>query len=64
MVPRHFSRAIQRAGGTDNAFTSREYTGYFELLASDRIGLPIELEADRMVNLALTKDAVSPKGML
>lgn len=56
--PKTFSRTIQRAGGKDNAFTSREYTGYFELLASDRIGLPIELEADRMRNLVLTKEAV------
>ncbi len=56
--PKTFSQTIQRAGGTDNAFTSKEYTGYFELLASDRIGLPIELEADRMRNLVLTKDAV------
>jgi zinc protease len=56
--PKTFSQAIQRAGGTDNAFTSKEYTGYFELLASDRIGLPIELEADRMRNLVLTKTAV------
>jgi zinc protease len=56
--PKTFSQTIQRAGGTDNAFTSKEYTGYFELLASDRIGLPIGLEADRMRNLALTKEAV------
>ena len=56
--PKSFSQAIQRAGGMDNAFTSREYTGYFELLASDRIGLPIELEADRMRNLILTPEAV------
>ncbi len=56
--PKTFSQAIQRAGGTDNAFTSREYTGYFELLASDRIGLPIEMEADRMRNLILTPGAV------
>ena len=56
--PKTFSQAIQRAGGTDNAFTSKEYTGYFEQLAADRIGLPIELEADRMRNLVLTKEAV------
>lgn len=56
--PKTFSQAIQRAGGTENAFTSKEYTGYFELLASDRIGLPIELEADRMQNLVLTQEAV------
>jgi zinc protease len=56
--PKTFSRTIQRAGGRDNAFTSRDYTGYFELIASDRIDLPIELEADRMQNLVLTKEAV------
>jgi zinc protease len=56
--PKTFSQTIQRAGGRDNAFTSKDYTGYFELLASDRIDLPIELEADRMQNLILTKDAV------
>lgn len=56
--PKTFSQTIQRAGGMDNAFTSRDYTGYFELLASDRITLPINLEADRMQNLVLTRDAV------
>ena len=56
--PKTFAQTIQRAGGTDNAFTSKDYTGYFELLAADRISLPIELEADRMVNLVLTRDAV------
>lgn len=56
--PKTFSQTIQRGGGTDNAFTTREYTAYFELLASDRIGLPIEMEADRMKNLALTPASV------
>jgi len=56
--PKTFSQTIQRSGGTDNAFTSKDYTGYFELLASDRIDLPIELEADRMQNLILTKESV------
>ncbi|MDA8084110.1 MAG: pitrilysin family protein [Nitrospiraceae bacterium] len=56
--PKTFSQSIQRAGGTDNAFTTAEYTAYFEMLASDRLDLPIELEADRMRNLMLTDDAV------
>ncbi len=56
--PKTFSQTIQRAGGTDNAFTSHEFTGYFELLASDRIGLPVPMEADRMQNLILTPEAV------
>jgi zinc protease len=56
--PKTFSQTIQRAGGMDNAFTTRDYTAYFELLASDRIALPIEMEADRMTNLALTPASV------
>lgn len=56
--PKTFSRGIQRAGGWDNAFTTREYTAYFEMISSDRIGLPIALEADRMRNLVLTPSAV------
>lgn len=56
--PKTFTQTIQKAGGTDNAFTSREYTEYFELMASDRIEIPIELEADRMQNLILTPEAV------
>jgi zinc protease len=56
--PKTFSRNIQRAGGIDNAFTTREYTAYFEMLASDRLDLPIAMEADRMHNLVLTPEAV------
>ena len=56
--PKTFSQTIKRAGGVDNAFTSKEYTGYFQLLASDRIALPLALEADRMRNLVLTKESV------
>lgn len=56
--PKTFSQTIKRAGGIDNAFTSREYTGYFQLLASDRIELPIEMEADRMKNLILSPESI------
>ena len=56
--PKTFSQDIQRAGGMDNAFTTREYTGYFELLSADRLSLAIGREADRMRNLVLTDDAV------
>lgn len=41
---------INRNGGVDNAFTSADYTAYFELLPSDRIDLALRIEADRMVN--------------
>jgi zinc protease len=56
--PKTFSQTIKRAGGIDNAFTSKEYTGYFQMMAADRIDLPIALEADRMRNLVLTKESV------
>jgi zinc protease len=51
--PSLLSRIVQRNGGTDNAHTTKDYTAYFEILPSDRIGLAVELEADRMNNLTL-----------
>ncbi|NTU41681.1 MAG: insulinase family protein [Nitrospirales bacterium] len=48
-----FSAIVQRNGGSDNAFTTKDYTMYFQTIASDRIGLSIEMEADRMENLLL-----------
>jgi zinc protease len=46
-----FSRLIRKNGGMDNAFTSQDFTAYFENLASDRVELALELEADRMQGL-------------
>lgn len=48
-----FSRIIAKNGGTENAFTGKDYTAYFENLSSDQIDLALELESDRMVNLLL-----------
>lgn len=48
-----FSRTVARNGGRDNAFTSHDYTAYFQRVASDRLGLMMQMEADRMVNLRL-----------
>jgi zinc protease len=48
-----FSRLIRKNGGTDNAFTSQDFTAYFENLAADRVELALELEADRMQGLLL-----------
>jgi len=50
-----FSRIIQKNGGNDNAFTSNDYTAYYENLRSDRVQVAIDLEADRMRNLLLRK---------
>lgn len=54
--PEQISRLIQEAGGNINAFTSRDYTAYFETLAGQRVALAMELEADRMANLALREE--------
>ncbi|MGR3702543.1 MAG: M16 family metallopeptidase [Paracoccaceae bacterium] len=48
-----FSRTVARNGGQDNAFTSYDYTAYFQRVAADRLGLMMQMEADRMVNLRL-----------
>ncbi len=51
-----FSRMIAERGGNDNAFTSRDYTAYFENLSSDQIGLALELEADRLTGLVIADE--------
>ena len=48
-----FSRTIRKNGGNDNAFTSQDFTAYFENLAAYRVELALALEADRMQGLLL-----------
>ena len=48
-----FSRTVSRNGGDGNAFTGYDYTAYFQTIASDKLPLVMEMEADRMVNLTL-----------
>ncbi len=48
-----FSRIISENGGRENAFTSRDYTAYFQRLEKSRLPVSFELEADRMRNLQL-----------
>jgi len=52
-----FSRIVARNGGEENAFTSRDYTAYYEMLEKSRLDIALELEADRMRNLTMSKDA-------
>jgi zinc protease len=52
-APGEFSEIIAYNGGKDNAFTSKDYTAYFQRIASDRLKICFELEADRMVNLRI-----------
>ena len=54
--PGEFSRIVAELGGTENAFTSRDYTAYFETLSSQHLERAMELEADRMRNLRLDQE--------
>jgi len=53
-----FSETVEANGGSDNAFTSWDYTGYFQRVAADRLGLMMQMEAERMTDLVLDPDEV------
>ncbi|MGE5241429.1 MAG: M16 family metallopeptidase, partial [Bacteroidota bacterium] len=53
--PNEFSRIIAENGGRENAFTSYDYTAYFQMLEKSRLAVAFELEADRMHNLTLAE---------
>ena len=59
--PGEFSEIIARNGGSENAFTSQDYTGYFQSITADRLALMMELEADRMNGLVLTEEIIQPE---
>ncbi|MBM3546168.1 MAG: insulinase family protein [Alphaproteobacteria bacterium] len=56
--PGEYARVIGREGGSQNAMTSYDYTGYWAEVASDRLEMVLKLEADRMINLELTEEQV------
>lgn len=51
-------RLVARNGGTFNAFTSHDYTAYYETLPADRIALALQIESDRMANALFDTDEV------
>lgn len=53
LKPKEFSALIASNGGEDNAFTSFDYTAYFQRISSDRLELCLRLEADRMRDLII-----------
>lgn len=59
VAPGEFSRIVSRIGGEDNAYTSYDYTAYFQTVASDKLPVVMELEADRMANLKLDEGEVA-----
>jgi zinc protease len=51
-----FNKIISRNGGEDNAFTSKDYTAYYQKLEKSRLKVSFELESDRMRGLLLPKN--------
>ncbi|MEX0693964.1 MAG: pitrilysin family protein [Rhodospirillales bacterium] len=60
-APGEFSAAVARNGGQENAFTSYDYTAYFQTIARDRLEMVMQREADRMTNLLITSAQVTPE---
>ncbi len=56
--PGSLDRLVSREGGRWNAFTTHDFTAYFETLPSDRIELALRLESDRMVNATVAEEDV------
>ena len=59
--PGEFSARVAEVGGRENAFTSYDYTGYYQQVAPSELRLMMEFEADRMRNLILTDDVIGPE---
>ena len=59
--PGMFSRIIAENGGRENAFTTADYTAFFQSVAADRLELVMKLEAERMTGLAISDAVVLPE---
>src|ERR1700755_2285081 len=56
-----FSQTVLRIGGNENAFTSTDYTGYFQRVPREQLPRMMEFEADRMTGLILKDENVLPE---
>jgi zinc protease len=59
--PGEFSRIVARLGGQENAFTGRDYTGYFQVVGSEHWETVMAMEAERMHGLKLAEDEFLPE---
>src|SRR5262249_24488573 len=55
-----FSQTLAAIGGQENAFTSSDYTGYYQRVAKEQLGMVMEFETDRMTGLQLNADSAQP----
>ena len=56
-----FSRDVTEIGGQENAFTTSDYTGFFQRVPRDHLKEMMAFEADRITGLVLTDDVVRPE---
>jgi zinc protease len=56
-----FSQSVVRVGGSENAFTSYDYTGYYQSVPRDKLALMMDFESDRMTGLILKDENVLPE---
>src|ERR1700709_2470966 len=56
-----FSQTVLKIGGNENAFTSTDYTGYFQRVPREQLARMMEFEADRMTGLVLKDENVLPE---
>ncbi len=64
LAPGEFSATVAANGGSDNAFTSYDYTAYFQRVAADRLPLMMQMEADRMNNLRISAEDIETERMV
>ena len=56
-----FSKTVAFVGGQENAFTTQDYTGYYQRVSRENLKMLMEFESDRMTGLVLTDEAVAPE---
>ncbi|RYE72979.1 MAG: insulinase family protein, partial [Oxalobacteraceae bacterium] len=59
LKPGEFSARVAALGGRENAFTSKDYTAYYQQIEKSRLEAVMALEADRMANLVFDRDEFS-----
>ena len=59
--PGEFGERVAEIGGSENAFTSYDYTAYYQTVSPEALGTMMAYEADRMRNLVLTDEVIGPE---
>ena len=61
LAPGEFSKRVSQMGGRENAFTSSNYTAYYQVVGKQHLAEVMRMEADRMGNLVLTNKEFQPE---